>query len=148
MTSPWFYNKQNKNRINVIQEIEISLPKNILILLGRTSSGQQSRLCKRSLVSRFKLISNLSNINPRSDLDRVSQFQSCLLCIRVLLLFRRIVWNNTSIQIYMQKPQSQLQVSFLQCFGAGAARSRPFWLEPEPKKLRSFGSGSIIKEDE
>ena len=41
-----------------------------------------------------------------------------------------------------------------QCFGAGsgAARSRPFWLEPEPepKKLRSFGSGSdsIIKEDE
>ena len=41
-----------------------------------------------------------------------------------------------------------------QCCGAGAARSRPFWLEPEPepKKLRSFGSGSgsgsIIKEDE
>ena len=28
------------------------------------------------------------------------------------------------------------------------SRSRPFWLEPEPKKLRSFGSGSIIKEDE
>ena len=39
---------------------------------------------------------------------------------------------------------------FFQCFGAGAARSRPFWLElePEPKKLRSFGSGSIIKKDE
>ena len=38
----------------------------------------------------------------------------------------------------------------MQCCGAGAARSRPFWLEPEPepKKLRSFGSGSIIKEDE
>ena len=42
----------------------------------------------------------------------------------------------------------------LQCCGAGAARSHPFWLEPEPepKKLRSFGSvsrsGSIIKEDE
>ena len=32
--------------------------------------------------------------------------------------------------------------------GAGAARSRPFWLEPEPKKLRSFGSGSVIEEDE
>ena len=28
------------------------------------------------------------------------------------------------------------------------SRSRPFWLEPEPKKLRSFGSGSIIKKDE
>ena len=28
------------------------------------------------------------------------------------------------------------------------SRSRPFWLETEPKKLRSFGSGSIIKEDE
>ena len=36
---------------------------------------------------------------------------------------------------------------YFQSFGAGAARSRPFWLEPEPKKLRSFGSGSIIKED-
>ena len=37
-----------------------------------------------------------------------------------------------------------------QSFGAGAAQSRPFWLEPEPepKKLRSFGSGSIKNEDE
>ena len=31
-----------------------------------------------------------------------------------------------------------------QSFGAGAARSRPFWLEPEPepKKILSVGSGS------
>ena len=45
----------------------------------------------------------------------------------------------------------QININFplKQCFGARAraARSRPFWLkpEPEPKKLRSFGSGSIIK---
>ena len=35
-----------------------------------------------------------------------------------------------------------------QSFGAGASQSRPFCQEPEQKKLRSFGSGSIIKEDE
>ena len=52
----------------------------------------------------------------------------------------------------MTHAEIQPSLVYKQCCGAGAgagaARSRPFWLEPEPKKLRSFGSGSVIEEDE
>jgi hypothetical protein len=52
-----------------------------------------------------------------------------------------VEWAHPGAQHGTQMHRGGGGLSFRQCCGAGAARSRNFWLEPEPE-YRSFGSGS------
>ena len=83
-------------------------------------------------------------IKPKITSRLGARHRICLCDCNKYKVVRRIFFNLFNLTFHC--------ICLIQCCGAqagagaGAARNRPFWLEP--KKLRSFGSGSVIEEDE